>query len=583
LFERVRPIAGGTANEDLIESEWQPFELLSDNDRVALWRASGPGGRSALLRDYPRFDSERTSARFIAEASRRTKLPEDPRFVGVVDADRAGLPHVILDDPVAELLATRIEREPLSPKLALRVFEDVAGGLAELTAAGIGPVDLSPGDVLVAGDRGLLLADVGLLGAAYGGRCHDLDHAAPERLAVGQRGVTGRLGRLVANATPGRAVHPTPASMTFSFASVLRAALAGPAKAGRVETSLTPEVRAVLERALAPEPGKRFRAPAEVVEALRADDGGTARPVARTAPQVARATRRRPPVRALVALTVGVAAGAGAAAGILSRPADPPAGTTLAGGGLRVELPADWTRLPAGQAPFDAGPAALVAQPETDPATRLTITRSGDSLLESLSDEQPQAVDLDGRSAWRWRDAPAGDRTADVYALETTDGPIVAACHAAPDAGADSLTACGAIVATLRVGDGRLLPAGAAPEARSRLAAALDALGRQRAGARRALASAPRPKGQAAAADRLAAAYGQADAAVDSAGTVGPPGAAARLRASLAAAGDSYASLAAAASAQDAARYRAARARVAERERAVRDAIAAVSLSAPAP
>jgi hypothetical protein len=562
---------------------WQLDAVLSSGGPVSLWRVSARDGAGALLRRYPHPERDETSQRFVAYVTWRAQMPDHPRLVGVTAADRTGLPHVLLEDPGGETLATRIEHGALEPDMALRIFGDVADALAALARADIRPVDLSPADVLVVEGRGMLLADVGIFGEAFGGRCPDLRHAAPERMATGRRGADGWIGLALARLGPRFAARPTSASLTYSFASVLEAALDGPAPAGRsdADARVPNGFDPVLRRALAHRPRDRHRDPAAVVEELAAAPrhepprASAARPVA-----ASRWSRGRQV--AAIGGCVLVAAVAGLAVGLASTPDDPPRPVTLASDGLSVEAPAGWARARASDAPFDAGADALVIRAASKAGGGLTVTRSGGALLASLPEAKQQAVRLGGRGAWRYAGVPIGAGTGDVYLVETVAGPIVAACHGQGKGRRASLATCGAIVGTLRSRDGRALPLGGETDARAALAATLTALGGRRARARQALAGAGTRRGQAAAADRLAGAYARTGAAASRAGAVGPPGASARLVARLAAIRRSYAALAAAARAGRAARYRAVSVEVGERERALREDIAVVSRTAAA-
>lgn len=576
MFERTQPGIQRPASEWF--GVWQPVEPLATAGSVALWRATREKGGSALLRLYPRFQRQDTWRRFRTVAARRASIARHPQLVAVDRVGSYGRPHLLLDDPVGEPLATRIEREALPPQVALRVFEDVAAGLDALTRAGVPPLELSPADVFVAGDRGLLLADVGTLGEVLRGRCLNVDHAAPERVAMAQRGDDGTLAQLLARLSPWHAPRPTTATMGYSFASVLQAALAGPAGQRSGPPALPAAAQRVLDQTLAPRYRRRYRSPGRVVKALqKALASPSPAPVSSDAvlERPARGIGRR--VVAVAAACVLAAAVAGAVTGVATTAPDQPGPAALAGDGLSVRAPAGWTRVPAADAPFDAGPDALVVQPTSEPGVGLTATRSGRPLLTSVQGGDVTAVELRDGDAWRYADARLGSNSMDVYVLGTVAGPIVAACHATPAARPAALEACSGVVSTLRVRGADALPLGGAPTDRAELADALAKLDRELARGRARLAAADGRPAQAAAAAGLARAYADAGRAAADDGAVGAPGRLARLITELGATGRAYSSLAAAARRGDAARYKAARTEIAAKERTSSDAIATLA------
>jgi hypothetical protein len=552
VFERTQPTT--QAPNGAWFGDWQPVEPLATAGSVALWRVTSDGGGTALLRLYPRFQREASWKQFRSAAGRRSKV-DHPRILPLAKLGTHGRPHLLLSDPVGEPLATRIEREPLSPEVALRVFTDVAEALDALGRAGLTPVDISPADVfLIAGDRGLVLADAGLL----------------------------------AQVTPARggASRPTAASMSRSFASVLQAALAGPRTDDDGGATIAPEIRDLLDRATSGS-RRRGRTPAQIVDGLAAVLAPE--PVAAKAAKAdpAPAALPAPPRRAVrprrrTVLTIAAcalaAAFAGAALGAATAPSsDPPAPKQLARDGIAVTAPDGWARASASTAPFDAGSDALVVRPARDPRVGMTATRSGDALLASARGVAAGAVALRGGDAWRYENVRIGNLTGDVYLLQTAAGPIVAACHAPAVAGRGPLTSCAGIVGSLRVRGTEALPLGGEPAVRGEVADALATLQRERTRTRQTLADASQSGAQAAAAIAVADAYGQATQAAGGPETVGPPGARTQLVERLAATGQAYIELATAANVGDTAAYEAARAQIAVRERKVAKAIAALS------
>jgi hypothetical protein len=138
---------------------------------------------------------------------------------------------------------------------------------------------------------------------------------------------------------------------------------------------------------------------------------------------------------------------------------------------------------------------------------------------------------------------------------------------------------CAAALTTLRLDAGRVAALGGDAAARNRLTRVVEDLDQARARERRALAAASTGRRQAAAADRLAAAFARAAERAGSSGTVGAPGDLARLVERLERIGRAYGALATAARATRRAAYAQARERVDAHERALRKDLAALASS----
>ncbi|HEX4805618.1 MAG TPA: hypothetical protein VFU94_06935 [Conexibacter sp.] len=557
-------------------------ELLAVRGDAGLWLAEDDDGRESLLRLYPGLPTVREWHELELAAS-WLKYAADPRLVQITEVALDVWPRVSFACADAEALAERIAREPMAPAAAVAMCADVAGALAALERVGVGPVDIGPADIVLVGERARLLADVGLPRGQLGHACVDLEHAAPERAAA----IAAR-ARGVAAERPD-AAFPTAESMTYALASIVSAAIRGQAAPpARLEQAL--------RRGLAERPSERYGTPAALVAAL-ADAVGV--PVARSDARAPRWTRRRdagavvprrgtrpgrrgagiaiPAAAALVAAVIGVAAGSA------TTPPGRPVAVTLSGPGLTVEAPPGWVRAAPGEAPPAIGqPALVVRSAGSHGATELVVARAAAPLLARVADAAPEPVRLGaGRDAWRYRDvAIAAGAVADVYLLEDRDGPVAAACVGPPGAPASVRAACAAAVTTLRLA-GPVVPLGGAAAARGQLARVVGDLDRARERERRALATAPTGRRQAAAADRLGAAFARAAAGAARVGTVGAPGDLARLVARLEETGRAYAALAAAARGTHRAAYAHARARVVVDERALQQAVAALGSASP--
>jgi hypothetical protein len=600
-------------------------ELVAARGDAGLWLADDEGGGEVLLRLYPGLPTLE-EWHTLELAARQLAYVVDPRLIPIEEIALDVWPRLSFARSGAEPLAQRIAREPMAPEAAVAMCAVVAGALAALERSGVPPVDVSPADVVLIGSRAGLLADVGLPGGRLAHTCVDLDHVAPERAAAIAECEQGAHA-----ARPGGAA-PTAESMTYALASIVAAAIRGPRPVGEgpdgdgSAPAAFAQIEPVLRRGLAHSPSERYATPAALVEALgdaigvhlshtgahaprerrawshRAAPARRQTRSARSRPAPARrrtrpARHRAAPVRrrttaarrraavAAAAATVLLAAVIGTVAGSATTAADPPAPVTLAGAGLSIEAPQGWLRGEAGDGPSALGPPALAAHPPgTSTATALEVTRASAPLLAQLADAAPRAVRLGDHDAWRYRDvAVDAGSVADVYVLEDGDGPIVAACLGPSDAPASVRMGCSAALTTLRLDAGRTAALGGDAAARRGLTHVVEDLDRARASGRRALATAATGREQAAAADRLAAAYAHAGVGARETGTVGAPGDLPRLVDELQETGRAYAALATAARATRRTAWAQARERVVTHEGALAKDLAALSTASTQP
>lgn len=562
-------------------------ELLAVRGEAGLWLAEDDSGPKTLLRLYPGLPKLEEWHTLELAASQLT-YAVDSRLVPIKEIALDIWPRLSFACAEAESLSQRMAREPMAPEAAVAMCADVTGALAALARAGVPPVDVSPADIVLVGERARLLADVGLPGGRIAHACIDFDHVAPERAAAiadRARGVPG--GR------PGGGA-PTAETMTYALASIVAAAIHGPQQ-GLASTPLHAQLEQALRRGLAHSPSERYATPAALVEALsdavgvrRARSGARA---PRTRARDAHAAVSRPRPRsgrrgvgiAVVAAAVLGAAVVGAIAGSATTPPAPRAPASLAGAGLSVEAPQGWLRARAGERPSAIGDPALVAHPPgRSSAAALVVTRAATPLLARLADAEPQPVRLGDNDAWHYPSvAVEPGSVADVYVLEDGDGPIVAACVAPAAAPAAVRAACSAALTTLQLGAGQAAALGGDAAARRRLARVVTDLDQARASERRALAAAKTGRRQAEAADRLAAAYARAAAGAGRSGTVGRPGELPRLVDRLEETGRAYAALATAARATRRTAYGQARERVAADEHALAQELAALASASP--
>ncbi|HEU4722711.1 MAG TPA: hypothetical protein VFS59_15235, partial [Gemmatimonadaceae bacterium] len=353
-------------------------ELLGARGDAGLWLAEDDEGHETLLRLYPGLPTVDEWHKLEVAASQLAYVV-DSRLVPIQEIALDIWPRLTFACVGAEPLSRRIAREPMRAEAAVAMCADVAGALGTLARAGVPPVDVSPADIVLFGERARLLADVGLPGGRVAHACVDLDHAAPERAAaIADRRQGIELAR--------GAASPTSHSMTYALASIVAAAIHGPQQ-GLAPTALHARLEPVLRRGLARSPLERHTSPAELVEALRHAIGAEEPSRAASAPRAARTrgahavAARRPAGRerrrlgiAIPVAAVVLAAVIGTVAGSATTPPDPLPPLTLAGAGLSVQAPQGWLRGRAGEAPSVLGEPALAARaPGQSSATTLVV------------------------------------------------------------------------------------------------------------------------------------------------------------------------------------------------------------------
>jgi hypothetical protein len=282
-------------------------------------------------------------------------------------------------------------------------------------------------------------------------------------------------------------------------------------------------------------------------------------------------TRRGP----LVALLVAVAAAA-AVIGFLVAPGSskspkkqPALSGTVSSGPVSVNFPPTWQRSaaaaskaatlgithPVAVSPTSTGSAGAVVIGTAGPVDASLLPRVFKAKVGSVP--QAQLVKLGSHTFKRYLDVvPNGSSNpVSVYALVTTSGTGLAAC-VVPQVGGTAFSAtCEHVIASLKMA-GSVLPLGANAAYAKALGAIIAKLDSARSSGGRQLSSATKERDQAAAAGRVAQAYEQAAAATAKLDT-GPVGAGAnpKIAAALRSLGSGYRSLAAAAHANDKARY----------------------------
>jgi non-specific serine/threonine protein kinase/serine/threonine-protein kinase len=227
--------------------------------------------------------------RFEAEARAAARLSH-PNVVAVYDTgEDGGRPYIVMERLPGKTLADCIAEGPVDTGWLLQAAADVLAALGAAHAAGIVHRDVKPGNVLVAEDGTAKISDFGIAKSAEVASGADLTatgqligtpaYLAPERLAGAPATFLSdlySLGVVLYEAFSGQ--KPFAGD---SFVAVARAAQDGIHRPlAELRPDLDPRVTAVVERAMEPDPPRRFASAEEMAEAL------AGRPVARFSPPV---------------------------------------------------------------------------------------------------------------------------------------------------------------------------------------------------------------------------------------------------------------------------------------------------------
>jgi DNA-binding beta-propeller fold protein YncE/predicted Ser/Thr protein kinase len=207
--------------------------------------------------------------RFLRESRLAARL-EHPAVVPVYDSREVDGELIVAMRLVSGGdLRQLIDREgPLPPRRAIHLLAQVADALDAAHAAGIVHRDVKPHNVLIEGDRAYL-TDFGLAKAF-------------DESATGSASVVGTAQYMSPEQWRGESVGPS--ADVYSLGCVLYEALTGVAPYARAESDTEPElpagIDAAIRRAVAKDPGARYRTAGELIAAARAAEGSEVRPTA---------------------------------------------------------------------------------------------------------------------------------------------------------------------------------------------------------------------------------------------------------------------------------------------------------------
>ncbi|MGW1135379.1 serine/threonine protein kinase [Streptomyces griseoluteus] len=426
----------------LIAGRYRLLEVVhSETNRVCWYGEDVEAERPRLLTQVglPEGTDEDTARRIGARVLRGSEtvgLLRPGRVATVVDAvTEAGTLWTVAEwidgTPLGQLCA---EKGMFSYVRAARIGLELLDVLEAAHAEGITHGELSPGQVFVSAEGGVVVAGYGLVGATLAPRLTAPSYASPEQARderVGPATDLWALGAILYTMVEGRSPFRDRGLFEATLRSVDRLPLRNPLRAG-------PLARAV-QGLLRKDARERLSAPVvrdALARALREDPGtvGAAPPrprlrgVCAAARYAGRSWRRRTLAAgtALALVTIGLAvlaathrlpgadSGGSSAAGTASRPpasasATTPPGGSAGGGPSQPPATATPTTLPSGYRLYRAPEGFSVALPAEwsrvrttrvpGPAYRVTFGASGDA--RTLAVTYSERVGPDPVAVWR--------------------------------------------------------------------------------------------------------------------------------------------------------------------------------------
>jgi predicted Ser/Thr protein kinase len=291
-----------TVETNILPPRYRDPQLIGYGGMGEIYRAEDVAlGRSVavkvLAERYAQDESVR--GRFTREALTAARLSGEPSTITIFDVgEHEQRPFIVMEYLEGGSLEERLRQSGAQdPRQALEWLEQAAAALDAAHRNGVVHRDVKPGNLLLAADGTVRVADFGVASAA-----------GLDSLTVTGT-VLGTAGYLAPEQAKGEAT--TPATDRYALAVVAFELLTGerpyqsdaptaeaaahvhaeiPAASERAP--LPPEVDAVFQRALAKEPGERYGASAEFVAALRTALAPGTQSTRKLAPVAVPASRR---------------------------------------------------------------------------------------------------------------------------------------------------------------------------------------------------------------------------------------------------------------------------------------------------
>jgi len=313
----VSNVAGSLLAPGTTVAGYQIEALIGRGGMGAVYRASeeGLGRKVAVKVIAPELASdERFRERFLRESRIAASL-DHPHVIPIYQAgEEDGVLFLAMryveGSDLAKLVA---ENGALEPKRAVELLSQIAEALDAAHEKGLVHRDVKPSNVLIAeaagrehcylGDFGLTKRTGSLSGVSVAGEIvGTLEYVAPEQITgdpLDERADVYSLGCVLYECLTGQSPFPRATDVALLWAHVHEE----PTPPSKARPDLPKELDTVLARALAKEPGRRYRSAGELLAATR-----SGLRLVESAPPSARTSRRTIGIAAVVIVLLALAA-----------------------------------------------------------------------------------------------------------------------------------------------------------------------------------------------------------------------------------------------------------------------------------
>lgn len=310
------PLSEGFGSEaELLGGDYLLLERVGEGGMGEVYRAIQLSTRREVA--VKRMRAGRSDARFEQEVAALARL-RHPGIAALIQAGvHQGRPYLVMELVRGNSLAERLASGPLPPKEAVRIVREAAEAIEHAHRSGIVHRDLKPGNLLLDADGTVRVTDFSIAKDLGTGGAVTLDgqtlgtpaYMAPEQIDS-RRGTVGPatdvygLGATLYHALTGQAPFSG-----ATDAETLRQAATREPDWGAAWKGIHHDLRTLCQRAMHPDPARRFASAGEFATDLGRFLEGLpvqARPVTR-AERLARWVWRPWPLATVAALLLGIA------------------------------------------------------------------------------------------------------------------------------------------------------------------------------------------------------------------------------------------------------------------------------------
>lgn len=233
----------------------------------------------AVKIDSRLLDDERNRRRFLREMAAASRISGHPHVVSLVDAGVLpdGRPYMVMERCDGGNLATLSARGPLLPADAVRIVEAVSSALAAAHAAGVLHRDIKPANILIDAYGTPRLSDFGIAAIQRDENAASVTlealtpaFAPPEAFNLTEPTASGdvwSMGAVLLTLVTGRGPRQGADGRQLSLPEIMQG-LNLPVDTN--DPRVPPVLRQIIERAMHPDPARRYRNGAELTQALAA-------------------------------------------------------------------------------------------------------------------------------------------------------------------------------------------------------------------------------------------------------------------------------------------------------------------------